>query len=325
MMVSAEDWHPDAVHMSCMADTNSKSNWCPVCMVGMDPNCNNGSFPQDRKGKVSRREKLCMSYSSRLRSSTSTGLPGRNLAISTPTSAATPAEDPYTKIARAQSEQQARHPLHLSGEEPLDLCAKSRWSDLVALYTPTGSKTKRATYDECGGPLPDIWEYNIAPFLKSIVLAVDGTLHHSSYNTPVPLAPARVATFCEKLGEGLLLPLQGVVDGSAASLLWQNFGKGGSSWRADKLFEEPYRQAEEWRTREIARDIAKKRQMEMVLVVEKLQELRSLRVQKLKKQGHLFPEDDDAFTESVLPANAEEQTTRNPSTDDENTIKEAPP
>ncbi|XP_024531341.1 U11/U12 small nuclear ribonucleoprotein 59 kDa protein [Selaginella moellendorffii] len=67
------------------------------------------------------------------------------------------------------------------------------------------------------------------------------------------------------------------------------------------------------------------KEMEMVLVVEKLQELRSLRVQKLKKQGHLFPEDDDAFTESVLPANAEEQTTRNPSTDDENTIKEAPP
>ncbi|XP_024529969.1 U11/U12 small nuclear ribonucleoprotein 59 kDa protein [Selaginella moellendorffii] len=128
---------------------------------------------------------------------------------------------------------------------------------------------------------------------------------------------------------------------------------------ADKLFEEADRQAEEWRTREIARDIVKKKindvaqkktvkearlrlekEMEMVLVVEKLQELRSLRIQKLKTPGHLFPEDDDAFTESVraaveaeerqaggataeaFPANAEEQTTRNPSTDDENTIKE---
>ncbi|EFJ17070.1 hypothetical protein SELMODRAFT_421352 [Selaginella moellendorffii] len=162
--------------------------------------------------------------------------------------------------------------------------------------------------------------------------------------------------------EGLLLPLQGVVDGTAA---WEQLTavakfrerrmklKSNRKRRkikrqheaekrrmADKLLEEADRQAEEWRTREFARDIAKKKQMEMVLLVEKLQELRSLRVQKLKKQGHLFPEDDDAFMEGVraaveaeerqaagaadeaLPANAE---ARNPSTDDENTIKEAPP
>ncbi|XP_024542745.1 U11/U12 small nuclear ribonucleoprotein 59 kDa protein isoform X2 [Selaginella moellendorffii] len=183
--------------------------------------------------------------------------------------------------------------------------------------------------------------------------------------------------------EGLLLPLQGVVDGTAA---WEQLTavakfrerrmklKSNRKRRkikrqheaekrrmADKLLEEADRQAEEWRTREFARDIAKKKmeemndvalkkakearlrlekEMEMVLLVEKLQELRSLRVQKLKKQGHLFPEDDDAFMEGVraaveaeerqaagaadeaLPANAE---ARNPSTDDENTIKEAPP
>ncbi|XP_024531344.1 vacuolar protein sorting-associated protein 8 homolog [Selaginella moellendorffii] len=46
------------VHLSCMEDANSKSNRCPVCMrhdVGTDTNYNNGynngSFPQDRKGK----------------------------------------------------------------------------------------------------------------------------------------------------------------------------------------------------------------------------------------------------------------------------------
>lgn len=86
--------------------------------------------------------------------------------------------------------------------------------------------------------------------------------------------------------------------------------------------------ADEWRAREIAKDAAqlkmekmkeiaklkakeeRKRlesELELVLVVEKLQELRSIRIQKLKKQGHFFPEEDDKFLERVRAAVEEEE------------------
>ncbi|XVF73108.1 hypothetical protein PTKIN_Ptkin12aG0175000 [Pterospermum kingtungense] len=48
-------------------------------------------------------------------------------------------------------------------------------------------------------------------------------------------------------------------------------------------------------------------QLELVLIVEKLQELRSLRIQKLKKQGHFLPEEDDKFLEKVRAAVEEEE------------------
>ncbi|KAJ6872915.1 hypothetical protein NC651_031911 [Populus alba x Populus x berolinensis] len=48
-------------------------------------------------------------------------------------------------------------------------------------------------------------------------------------------------------------------------------------------------------------------ELELVLVVEKLQELRSIRIQKLKKQGHFFPEEDDKFLERVRAAVEEEE------------------
>ncbi|OIW05707.1 hypothetical protein TanjilG_23493 [Lupinus angustifolius] len=88
-------------------------------------------------------------------------------------------------------------------------------------------------------------------------------------------------------------------------------------------FDQINREADEWRAREIAKDIAnikvekmkeiaklkakeeKKKlesELELLLVVEKLQELRSMRIQKLKKQGHFFPEEDDKFIESVQAA-----------------------
>lgn len=87
-------------------------------------------------------------------------------------------------------------------------------------------------------------------------------------------------------------------------------------------------EADEWRAREIAKDIAKRKvekmkeiaklkakeeknrlesELELVLVVEKLQELRSLRIQKLKKQGHFLPEEDDKFLERVRAAVEEEE------------------
>lgn len=86
--------------------------------------------------------------------------------------------------------------------------------------------------------------------------------------------------------------------------------------------------ADEWRAREIAKDAAqlkvekmkeiarlkakeeRKRlesELELVLVVEKLQELRSIRIQKLKKQGHFLPEEDDKFLERVRAAVEEEE------------------
>ncbi|MCL7025832.1 hypothetical protein MKW94_022981, partial [Papaver nudicaule] len=74
-------------------------------------------------------------------------------------------------------------------------------------------------------------------------------------------------------------------------------------------FDQADQEADEWRAREIAKDIARRKvkkmkeivnlkateeikrlesELEMVLIVEKLQELRSLRIQKLKKQGKFF-------------------------------------
>lgn len=93
-------------------------------------------------------------------------------------------------------------------------------------------------------------------------------------------------------------------------------------------FDQADREADEWRAREIAKDIAshkvekmkeiaklkakeeKKRlesELELVLIVEKLQELRSMRIQKLKKQGHFLPEEDDKFLEKVRAAVEEEE------------------
>lgn len=87
-------------------------------------------------------------------------------------------------------------------------------------------------------------------------------------------------------------------------------------------------EADEWRAREIAKDIAKRKveklkevakvkakeekkrlesELELVLIVEKLQELPTLRIQKLKKQGHFLPEEDDKFLERVRAAVEEEE------------------
>ncbi|KAL9430256.1 hypothetical protein AB3S75_025611 [Citrus x aurantiifolia] len=93
-------------------------------------------------------------------------------------------------------------------------------------------------------------------------------------------------------------------------------------------FEQADREADEWRAREIAKDMAKRKvekmneiaklkareekkklesELELVLVVEKLQELRSIRIRKLKKQGHFLPEEDDKFLERVRAAVEEEE------------------
>ncbi|TXG62957.1 hypothetical protein EZV62_009951 [Acer yangbiense] len=93
-------------------------------------------------------------------------------------------------------------------------------------------------------------------------------------------------------------------------------------------FEQADQEADEWRAREIAKDIAKRKvqkmneiaklkakeerkrlesELELVLVVEKLQELRSIRIQKLKKQGHFLPDEDDKFLEKVQAAVEEEE------------------
>ncbi|GMH17277.1 hypothetical protein Nepgr_019118 [Nepenthes gracilis] len=93
-------------------------------------------------------------------------------------------------------------------------------------------------------------------------------------------------------------------------------------------FEELDREADEWRIREIAKDIAQSKvekmkeiakqkakeerkrleaELELVLTVEKLQELRSIRIEKLKKQGHFLPEEDDRFLEKVRAAVEEEE------------------
>lgn len=93
-------------------------------------------------------------------------------------------------------------------------------------------------------------------------------------------------------------------------------------------FEQADQEADEWRAREIAKDIAKRKvekmkevaklkakeerkklesELEQVLIVEKLQELRSIRIQKLKKHGHFLPEEDDKFLERVRAAVEEEE------------------
>ncbi|KAF5191689.1 U11/U12 small nuclear ribonucleoprotein, partial [Thalictrum thalictroides] len=93
-------------------------------------------------------------------------------------------------------------------------------------------------------------------------------------------------------------------------------------------FELADQEADEWRAREIAKDIARRKvekmkeiaklkaneersrlesELELVLIVEKLQELRSIRIQKLKKQGHFLPEEDDKFLERVRAAVEEEE------------------
>ncbi|KAH7848469.1 hypothetical protein Vadar_003108 [Vaccinium darrowii] len=93
-------------------------------------------------------------------------------------------------------------------------------------------------------------------------------------------------------------------------------------------FEKADQEADEWRAREIANNIAKQRvekmkeiaklkakeeknilqsELELVLIVEKLQGLRSIRIQKLKKQGHFLPEEDDKFLERVQAAVEEEE------------------
>lgn len=93
-------------------------------------------------------------------------------------------------------------------------------------------------------------------------------------------------------------------------------------------FEKADQEADEWRAREIANNIAKQRvekmkeiaklkakeeknilqsELELVLIVEKLQGLRSIRIQKLKKQGHFLPEEDDKFLKRVQAAVEEEE------------------
>ncbi|RZC91164.1 hypothetical protein C5167_027228 [Papaver somniferum] len=93
-------------------------------------------------------------------------------------------------------------------------------------------------------------------------------------------------------------------------------------------FDQADQEADEWRAREIAKDIARRKvenmkeiakvkaneerkklesELEMVLIVEKLQELRSIRIQKLKKQGHFLPDEDDKFLERVRAAVEEEE------------------
>ncbi|KAI4314177.1 hypothetical protein L6164_027112 [Bauhinia variegata] len=93
-------------------------------------------------------------------------------------------------------------------------------------------------------------------------------------------------------------------------------------------FDQIDREADEWRAREIAKDIARRKmekmkeiaklkakeekkklagELELLLMVEKLQELRSIRIQKLKKQGHFLPEEDNKFLERVQAAVQEEE------------------
>lgn len=120
-----------------------------------------------------------------------------------------------------------------------------------------------------------------------------------------------------------------------------NKSKRNKQWRkrkrqrmAEKLtkereqFEKLDQEADEWRAREIAKDIAQRKvekmkeiarqkakeerkkleaELELALMVEKLQELRSIRIQKLKKQGHFLPEEDDKFLERVRAAVEEEE------------------
>ncbi|XP_042049668.1 U11/U12 small nuclear ribonucleoprotein 59 kDa protein-like [Salvia splendens] len=116
-------------------------------------------------------------------------------------------------------------------------------------------------------------------------------------------------------------------------------------------FEKIDKEADEWMRKEMAKDSAqhkkksidtvpvekmeeiaklkakeeKKRlesELELVLIVEKLQELRSLRVQKMKKQGHFLPEEGDKFLEQVRAA-VEEEERRSMATADTDAAKDA--
>ncbi|KAK6145156.1 hypothetical protein DH2020_021976 [Rehmannia glutinosa] len=98
--------------------------------------------------------------------------------------------------------------------------------------------------------------------------------------------------------------------------------------RECEQFDKIDKKADEWRAREIAKDIAQQKvekmkeiaklkakeekkklesELELVFTVEKLQELRSIRIQKLKKQGHFLPEEDDKFLERIRTAVEEEE------------------
>ncbi|KAK7244184.1 hypothetical protein RIF29_39002 [Crotalaria pallida] len=118
---------------------------------------------------------------------------------------------------------------------------------------------------------------------------------------------------------------------SKRNKLWRNKKRKRIAEKLEKeieQFEQINREADEWRAREIAKDTAnikvekmkeiaklkakeeKKKlesELELLLVVEKLQELRSMRIQKLKKQGHFFPEEDNKFIEKVQAAVEEEE------------------
>ncbi|XP_024988935.1 U11/U12 small nuclear ribonucleoprotein 59 kDa protein isoform X2 [Cynara cardunculus var. scolymus] len=93
-------------------------------------------------------------------------------------------------------------------------------------------------------------------------------------------------------------------------------------------FEQADQEADEWRASEIAKEIAGRKvekmkeiakqkakeerrrlesELELVLIVEKLQELRSIRIQKLTKQGHFLPEEDNKFLERIRAAVEEEE------------------
>ncbi|KAL7604030.1 hypothetical protein Lser_V15G15771 [Lactuca serriola] len=108
-------------------------------------------------------------------------------------------------------------------------------------------------------------------------------------------------------------------------------------------FEKADQEADEWRAKEIAKEIAKQRvekmkeiakqkakeerirlesELELVLIVEKLQELRSIRIQKLTKQGHFLPEEDDKFLERIRVA-VEEEERQAMAAADTNTAKDA--
>ncbi|KAD4180175.1 hypothetical protein E3N88_28766 [Mikania micrantha] len=93
-------------------------------------------------------------------------------------------------------------------------------------------------------------------------------------------------------------------------------------------FDQVDQEADEWRAREIAKEIAKRKvekmkeiakqkaneerrrlesELEFLLIVEKLQELRSIRIQKLTKQGHFLPDEDNKFLERIRAAVEEEE------------------
>ncbi|KAJ0258239.1 U11/U12 small nuclear ribonucleoprotein 59 kDa protein [Hirschfeldia incana] len=93
-------------------------------------------------------------------------------------------------------------------------------------------------------------------------------------------------------------------------------------------FERADREADEWREKEMAKEMANRKvdemkaiekvkakrerrrlepELELALIVEEMQELRSLRIEKLKKQGHFLPEEDDKFFESVRAAVEQEE------------------